>query len=136
MRLSLLPSTQAAPAHQVNTFSEVRDEIVEEEQEVRVSATGVFENCPDEKLSDDYYESLRKFVLSEKHLEENISCVNLAHLSSRQLRQKFVHTVKVEILVKVARLREPPLCYLKKHLETNDWLKGNKTRITVTKFHM
>ena len=83
----LLPSSQAAPARQMVTFNEVRDEIVEEE--VKLFATGVFENCPDETLSDDYFESRKKFIFSEKHLEENISCVKFAHLSTRQLREAF-----------------------------------------------
>jgi hypothetical protein len=43
--------------------------------------------------------------------------------------------VQVELSVKTAHLREPPLVYLKKNLEKNDWLKGNKTRITLADFH-
>ena len=93
----------------------------------------MFENCPDSQLTGDYYESLRKFILSERHLEENISSVKFAKMPSRQLgMNQFVHKVKVEINVKTAGLCEPPLAYLKKHLETNDWLRSNKTRITVT----
>ena len=132
-----LPSSNSTgQAHQV-TLSEVKDELVPEDTEVKVLATGVFENCPDSKLSDEYHESLRKFILSERHLQESISCVKFAKLPSRQLGwQHFVHTVKVEITVKTARLCETPLAYLKKHLETNDWLKSNKTKITVIKFHV
>ena len=69
-----LKSTEAAPAQtngavgiqqmQRVTLNEVQDEVVREESEVKVFATGVFENCPDETLSEDYYFSLRKFVCS------------------------------------------------------------------------
>ena len=37
-----------------------------------LNAMGVFENCPDDRLSEEYFVSLRKFILSEKHLEDNI----------------------------------------------------------------
>lgn len=116
------------------TISEVRDEVVSEHSEVKVYATGVFENCPDNTLTEDYYVSLRKFVMSEPHLQDNIASVKMTQLSSRQLGpQLFVHFVKVEISVKTARLWEPPSAYIKKHLANNDWLKGNKTRITLMK---
>lgn len=120
----------------VATLNEVMDELVEE-SEVIVYATGVFENCPDENLSEDYFVSLQKFLLSENHLKNNITNINTAHLTSRRLRsQMFIHTVKVEIGVKTARLWEPPLAYINKHLAKNDWLKGNKTRITLVKIHI
>ena len=85
---SLSAHEAAVPA----TLSEVRDEVVYEHSEVKVYATGVFENCPDKTLSDDYYVSLRKFVTSETHLEDNIASVKMAQLSSRQLgSQLYVH---------------------------------------------
>ena len=121
------------------TLNEVQDEVVREEIEVKVFATGVFENCPDETLSEDYYLSFRKFVCSETHLQSNIASIKIALLSSnRQNRSQllvFMHRVQVELSVKTACLTEPPLVYLKKHLEKNDWLKGNKTRITLADFH-
>ena len=45
--------------------------------------------------------------------------------------RQFIHKVKAEITLKTDGLSEPPIAYLKKHLENNDWLKSNKTRITV-----
>ena len=76
----------------------------EEETEVKVIATGVYEDCPDEHLSEEYYESLRKFVLSENHLQCNINSVKIAQLSSsRQFRSwLYVNTVKVELSFKTA----------------------------------
>ena len=106
--------------------------VVYEHSEVKVYATGVFENCPDKTLTDDSYVSLRKFVMSETHLEDNIASVKMAQLSSRQLGpQLFVHLVNLEISVRTARLCEPASAYIQKHLASNDWLKGNKTRITL-----
>ena len=118
------------------SLSEVRDEFLIEESEVKIYAIGVFENCPDEKLSKDYFLSLRKFICSETHLGNNISSINVnfANLPSRQINRLFVHSVKVEISVKTARLWEPPIAYIKKHLAKNDWLKGNKMRITLEAF--
>jgi hypothetical protein len=127
-------SKQAVPAAPIVTFNEVRDEFLFEDSEVKVYATGVLENCPDEELSEDYFVSLRKFICSEPHLENNVVCVRFSHLSSRQINLHFVHKVKVEISVKTARLWEPPIAYIKKHLAKNDWLKGNKTRITLEAF--
>ena len=112
--------------------SEVQDELVQEQCEVKVTGIGVFENCPDANLSKEYFESLKKFVLSESHLQDNISSVKIAQLSSRQLgTQLYEHSVKVEIFVRTARLWEPASAYIRKHLSRNDWLKGNKTRITI-----
>ena len=45
------------------TLNEVQDEVVRDEIEVKVFATGVFENCPDETISDDYYLSLRNLFV-------------------------------------------------------------------------
>ena len=122
-------AVQIPPIAQAN---EVSDELVEEHSEVEVSATGLFENCPDSELSDDYFVSLRKFIFSEPHLQSNIVSVKIAKLSSRQFGvELFEHSVKVEILVKTGRLWEPPAAYSRKHLTGSDWLKGNKTRITL-----
>ena len=64
-----LPLAASATALQPQ-YSEVHDEILVETQEV--FATAEFENCPDEILSEDYFESLRKFMLSEQHLQNNM----------------------------------------------------------------
>ena len=49
---------------QESVMKKVSDEFVnEEENEVKVIALGVFEDCPDQNLSEECSESLRKFVL-------------------------------------------------------------------------
>ena len=72
---------QAVPA----TLNEVSDEFVSEQSEEKVYATGLFENCPDANLSEEYLVSLRKFICGESHLEENIASVKIEQLPSRQL---------------------------------------------------
>ena len=74
--------------------------------------------------------------LSENHLQCNISSVKIAQLSSSKqfLLPLYVHKVKVELSVKTAQLLESPLDYIKKHFVKNDWLKGNKTKITLVDF--
>ena len=85
--------------------SEVQDELVHEQSEVKVIGVGVFENCPDENLSEEYFGSLKKFILSESHLQENIANIKILQLSSRQLgEQLFDDSVNVEISVKIASL--------------------------------
>ena len=117
-------------------FSEVEDEVHHEQTEVKVFATGIFENCPDEVLSEDYFASLQKFIFSENHLQSNISDVKFIPTSSRQASPtEYLHVVSVEIIVKTARLWEPARAYIFKHLGKSDWLRGNKTRITLTKIH-
>ena len=118
------------------TLSEVCDEVLKE-SEVKVIATAKFENCPDEQLSEDYFISLRKFILSENHLERNISHVKANHLESRTMKnQLYFHRAVVEINVRLANLWEPPEVYIRKHLIKNDWLRGNKTRITLEDVHV
>jgi hypothetical protein len=140
LAFSIPPPNQAASAVQsgaLATLQELMDEFVPEPSETNVNAMGVFENCPDDRLSEEYFVSLRKFILSEKHLEDNISSVKFVRTGSRQIaHQQFVHTMNVQMSVKAGQLSETPLTYIKKHLESNDWLKGNKTRITLANIHL
>ena len=115
----------------------VQGEILHESDEVRVFGTAVFENCPDGILSDEYFVSLQKFIFSETHLQSNIADVKFQPGSSRQSSDRqYIHTVAVEIIVKTANLNEPPRAYIFKHLGKSDWLRGNKTRITLEQIHL
>ena len=116
------------------SFKEVIDEVHQEHREVKVYATGIFENCPDQRLFDEYFESLQKFILSENHLQSNISNVKIVPTSSRQTSHLlYTNAVSVEITVKTEKLWEPPRAYIVKHFGKSDWLRGNKTRIYLTK---
>jgi hypothetical protein len=118
------------------SFEEVKDEVHQEQSEVKVYATGIFENCPDQSLYDDYFESLQKFILSENHLQSNISNVKIVPISSRQTSHLiYTHAVSVELTVRTEKLWEPPRAYnyILKHFGKSDWLRGNKTRIYLSK---
>ena len=63
---------------------------------VSVFCVATFENCPDSQLSEDYGDSLRRYLTSEPHLSQNIARAEFQHLSSRSFRNNlFVHTVSV-----------------------------------------
>ena len=92
-------------------IGEVNDELVQERNEVKIVATAIFENCPDDILSEEYILSLQKFIFSESHLQSNIADAKFKPSSSRQIsHEKYIHTVAVEMIVKTASLEEPPTC--------------------------
>ena len=130
----LTPSVPPPPLVPAVSLKAVEDEVLQEESEVKVCATGIFENCPDPTLEEDYFVSMKKFILSETHLQSNISNVSIVPISSRLSSPRlYIHTVSVEMTVKTANLWEPPRAYVYKHLGKSDWLRGNKTRITLVK---
>ena len=53
---------------------------------VPVFGITVFENCPHEFLTEEYSESLKRFVTSEEHLAQNIANTEFKYQSSRSLR--------------------------------------------------
>ena len=61
--------------------NEVVDELHAENSEVRVYATANFKKCPDQNLTEYYFESLRKFILRENHLQNNIGQIKTVHLT-------------------------------------------------------
>ena len=116
------------------SFTEVNDEVCQEQSEVKVLATGLFKICPDPSLSDEYFLSLKKFILSESNLQDKISNVKMVPVSSRQTSpMMYMHIVTVEITVKTEKLWEPPRAYVYKHLGKSEWLRKNKTRIFLVK---
>ena len=132
----LLMPPPAAPAlsdtiAETGAFKHVNDEILSDKTEVKVRGTAFFENCPDQNLTDEYICSLRKFICSEKHLERNISDIQVFNYSSRLSGGRFVHTMSVDISVKTTNLWESAQNYIVKHVGKSDWLKANKTRITL-----
>ena len=87
-----------------------------------------FENLPFNTLTEDDLKSLEKFVLSEKHLEENIVSFDFKVISSLEVNLKFS--------VKTDRLWESPRQYLWKHLGGNNyWDRSNGTRIRIKRIH-
>ena len=109
-----MPPPAAPPAEESGAFKHVNDEILSEQTEVKVRETAVFENCPESKISDEYFFSLRKFICSEEHLEINISDVQAFNSSSRACGGQFVHTMCVDITVKTTNQWESAQNYIVK----------------------
>lgn len=104
---------------------------------IQVHCIATFENCPDSQISQDYGESLNRFLTSETHLEQNIASARSQHLSSRSLRNNtHVHTVSVVMDVRTSSLWESPANYVRKHLGlSNYWSRGNGTVIKLSRIH-
>ena len=103
---------------------------------VPVYCIAVLENCPDEKLSQEYEDSLRRYLASEEHLSRNILSAQFVHETTRSLRNSFTHTVAVLLQVKTERLWESAASYIRKHLgASNEWSRGNGTVIKLSRIH-
>ena len=106
------------------------------ENVVAVYCTATLENCPDSQLNEDYSQSIRRFLLSEQHLERNIQSTELQYLSSRSFRGNlYTHLVSVILYVKTVTLWESPASYVRKHLEANYWERSNGTKIRLSRIH-
>ena len=74
---------------------------------IPVYSIATVENCPDSQLSEDYIQSIKRFLASEPHLAENIRLAEFQCLTSRSFRNnKYTHTVSVVLYVKTQRLWE------------------------------
>ena len=104
---------------------------------IPVYCIATLENCPDANLDDEYGQSIRRFLLSEQHLVQNISSVDLEHLSSRSFRNdSHTHTVSVTMYVRTLRLWESPASYVRKHLGlANYWERSNGTIVKLSRIH-
>ena len=104
---------------------------------IPVFCTASLENCPDSQLSDEYCQSIRRFLGSEQHLLQNISSSELQHVSTRSLRNNlYTHTLSIVVFVKTAKLWESPASYLRKHLGlTNYWTRSNGTIVRLSRIH-
>ena len=105
---------------------------------VPVFALAAFENCPDEVLTEEYANSLRRYLSSEEHLAQNIVESSFRHESSRTFRNgTFTHTVSVIMNVRTGRLWESPSSYIRKHLgyPNNEWDRSNGTVVKLSRIH-
>ena len=73
---------------------------------IPVYCIATLENCPDANLDDEYGQSIRRFLLSEQHLAQNISSVDLEHLSSRSFSVSHNVCENTQIVGKSCQLRE------------------------------
>ena len=94
-----------------------------------VHAVAHFENSPYSTLVQDDLQSLRKFILSEKHLEKNVGKVEMEVVSRWE--------VSVQIWVFKSNLWEGARAYIWKHLGgENLWDRQNGTRIKLHRIHV
>ena len=104
---------------------------------IPVYCIATLENCPDVELNNEYGESIKRFLFSEQHLAQNISSVDLQHLSSRSFRKNIhTHTVSVTMYVSTLRLWESPASYIRKHLGlANFWERSNGTIVKLSRIY-
>ena len=104
---------------------------------VTVYCTATLDNCPDGVLSQEYGDSIRRFLGSEPHLQQNIVSADLQHSSSRSFRgNKYTHAVFVTLMVRTERLWESAATYVRKHLGlSNSWTRSNGTVVKLSKIH-
>ena len=99
---------------------------------VTVYCTATLENCPGRMWNAEYDDSIRRFLHSEYHLQENVLSGDIKHLSTRSCRKNtFEHTMSVILSVKTTRLWENPARYVQKHLSLENF--GRRTKETVVK---
>ena len=104
---------------------------------VPVYCTATVENCPDAELTEEYGHSIRRLIVNEQHLVQNIISTELHYVSSRSFRNNLhTHTVSVILYVKTARLWENPASYVRKHLGlSNYWERSNGTVVRLSRIH-
>ena len=99
-------------------------------------ATAIFENSPNEIVTQDEIDSLVRFITSKDHLARNVNDIQYSVLSSREFGdRKFKHTAQVMINMKTADLWEGARGYIWKHLGLDTWTRGNGTRIALVRIH-
>ena len=134
---------QIENTEKANEISGERENTLETENDdekidrVAVCSIATIENCPDEKLNEDYAESIKRFFASEQHLTQNIVSTELKYLTGRSFRNNIhTHTVSVVMHVNTTRLWESPASYIRKHLGlSNYWTRSNGTVIKLSRIH-
>ena len=91
---------------------------------VPVYCTATVGNCPDSVLTDDYYQSIRRFLVSEEHLMQNISSAELQYVSCSR-NNLHTHTISIVMYVRTARLWESPSSYVRNIGGKNIVLSGD-----------
>ena len=100
---------------EVETADDVVDIVTKETKEtvppvVKIYATAVFDDSPDEHLGNDAINSLSKLVKHKEHLENNVQEIEWKLLSTREFRaNRFKHTAEVILQVKTESLWEMKL---------------------------
>ena len=92
---------------------------------VIVHAIAVLDDSPNDTLTDDEFRSLTKILRNKDHLINNIANIEYSHLSTKELRGKFKHTVGLVIFVKTCNLWEGARILVETHweryMDTTKW---------------
>ena len=102
---------------------------------VIVHAIAVLDDSPNDTLTDEEFRSLTKILRNKDHLINNIANIEYSHLSTKELRGKFKHTVGLVIFVKTCNLWEGARNYLWKHIGRDTWTLRNGTEINIVRIH-
>ena len=104
---------------------------------VEVSATAVFENSQNERLSREEIKSLEAVLLSKNHLKENILKLEEGQETNRRNKQGlFKHTLELRILVNTEKLWESARTYIWRNLGQNEWRKPNGAKLSLVRIHV
>ena len=103
---------------------------------VVIHALANIENSPNSMFSNDEWASLLRFLASKEHLQKNIADVRYCSASSRTISSgRFMHAVKIEILVRTESLWETPRSYIWRNIGQDVWERSNGSSINLTRIH-
>ena len=104
---------------------------------VEVSATAIFENSQNERLTKEEIDSLEAVLLSKNHLKENILKLKEGQEKNRRIKQGlFKRTLKLNILVNTETLWEIARTYIWRNLGQNEWRKPNGAKLSIVRIHV
>ena len=124
-----ITSTSVNPTDAIEVIEDRIDKDIEvEEICATVQATAHLVNSPHIGITEDDVRSIYKFIVSEKHLAENIRNIEIDILLTSE--------ASVKMFVKKAKVSEGATENIEKHLGgTNFWDRQNGTRIRLKRIH-
>ena len=104
---------------------------------VDVYATATFSQCPNSQLTQEYLDSLYRFITSKDHLKKNIANIYYDRIYDLGANHAgtFEHSVQFRMAVKSQNLWEGCRSYIWKHLGSDVWERGNGTKIKLSRIH-
>ena len=104
---------------------------------VEVSATAVFENSRNARLTKEEIDSLEAVLLGKSHLKENILKLKEGQETNRTIKQGlFKHTLDLTIIVNTEKLWESARTYIWRNLGQNEWKKPNGAKLSIVRIHV
>ena len=102
---------------------------------VKIHATAVIDNSPNEALSNDDINSVAKILTNRDHLAQNILNIEYSYLSTREIREKFKHSVGIVISVQTCNLWEGARSYIYRHTGRDTWTLRNGSVVNIARIH-